>query len=426
MAHNSGHDWDAIAEMANERGWGYKRVAREVQCSDSTAKRALRKRRCRWCKGLGKLGRDCCPDADAVSVAPDFPCDPRDAESLMPEGVRAGWFTTQVGPDGKIERQWMRTSPEREAFLAGLAKIGEQLKGEAPDPTPWNGPPTSADLLNLFPLGDPHVGALSWALETGQDWNTDIAERVHVDAVNALLARAPKARRALIMAMGDLFHANSRKALTPHSGHLLDVDTRFPKTFHIGARMIRRAVQAALETHEQVDVIILSGNHDPDAAMALAYSLACYFHREPRVRVDLRVSKYRYYVWGRCLIGAVHGDTRKTQKLGGVMLNEWPDLAGRCAHRAWYTGHLHNDRVHTLDDGSMVHQVETLAARDAYAAEGGWATRRSLSCHVWHRLDGHKDILHERLPHHRAQKLAPMSDVDGWDPAEGIQIDAAE
>lgn len=426
---SGGIPWDDV--LPQLEGVSHAEVARRLDVSETSVRRARKRRP--WLSERERAAH-LPPEHDGSPIihkaAPprtgrtaNWSAVPQDA---LPSGHYVKGVSTYVSrrEDGswQAKGQWIKTNEERESLLAALRRIGDELREKAPPPEMWRGGAGPESTLNLIAYGDPHFGAMSWPKETGQRWDLDTAETVHVETTRRLLERAPAAKRCLLVAMGDNLHVNSRKPLTPASGHLLDVDTRFPGMFDAGARTIRRGVDAAMQNHEQVDVVILSGNHDPDAAFCLAYALACYFHREPRVRVDLRVSKYRYYVFGRCLLGFVHGDTRKTQKLSGVMTNEWPDLVGRCAHRAWYTGHLHHELRHTLDDGATVTQVETLAARDAYAAEGAWATRRSVSCYVWDREAGHVGELHERIPHHRVERLAPLSDVDGWDEGEGLAL----
>jgi hypothetical protein len=486
---NKGIDWDGVALSGRFDLLGVSELAREEGCARKTVRKARNLRMCGACGRCFPLRDATCPHCDWVrgvdAVEPeDDAVDPaehrtadwataeerevisaveehggydaaaeatgRDADEMrdvlaavtlraakqgfapaegigepLPPGMSLERMTVQRRGDGSVTQYWQKGKTEREQLFDSLRKIGDELSEKAPPARLFNGPLGPEQAMNAIVFGDPHVGALSWARETGQDWDCDIAEQAHVGATQRLLARAPAARRCLMVAMGDNLHVNSRRAVTPKSGHLLDVDTRFPNMFDTGHRTIRRGIDAALDTHAEVDVVVLSGNHDPDASFCLAYALASWYRLEPRVRIDLRVSKFRYYVFGRCLLGLAHGDTRKTQNLHGVMLNEWPDIVGRCAHRLWYTGHLHNHLSHTLDDGSIVYQVETLAARDAYAAEGGWATRRSVVCHIWDKAAGRVGELRERIPHHREQKLAPLSDIDGWDPSEGLMLPAA-
>lgn len=416
MGEAKGIDWDEALEA--RLGMSLADIARDLGVHQRTVEKARKRRP--WLQERARAARL----GQAVEWKPEAPhSDAR--QPVLPDRHIVKGVSTYVrqGKNGQWEAaaQWIKTREDREQFIEAIKRIGEDAKRQSPPPVfePIAGPD---DTLLVCPWGDPHIGMLSWAMETGQRWTLRGAEEVHVETTRRLIERAPDAGRLLLIGMGDNLHVNSRKAQTPGSGHLLDVDSRYPEMMHVAQRTFRRAIQAALERVFRVDVVILSGNHDPDAAWALAYMLACYFHNEPRVRIDLRPTKYRSYVWGRSLIGLAHGDTRRVAQMSGLMTSEWPDLVGRCAWRMWYTGHLHHEVVRTLDDGARVTQVETLAARDAYASEGGWASRRSVSCHVWDRLGGHVASLHERIPHHRATRLAPESDVVGWDDSDSLSV----
>lgn len=339
---------------------------------------------------------------------------------VLPDGHIIAGVSTHVGADGTLKSQWIKTRKDEEDLLDAIKTMLESV--DPPGPTPMPAVSGPAKSLNVLHWGDSHVGMLSWPMETGQKWNSKIAEDMHVEVSRRLLHRAPDASRCLLIGMGDSMHYDGYKPVTPQSGHALDADTRYPNMLAHALRAFRRTVDAALERYNQVDVVVLSGNHDPASAYGVSFGLSSWYRNEPRVRVDLRPQWHRSYVWGRCLIGMTHGDGKRDTELGGVMTSEWPDLVGSTLWRAWYSGHLHHESVRQLSDGSKLYRVETIAARDAYGTKGAWPQQRSMTLHGWHAEHGLRDYVRETLPHHRAARVGPASSVDGWDESECLAL----
>lgn len=298
---------------------------------------------------------------------------------------------------GNVRLQWQKAKASHQVFLEAVERIAEELHGER-DPQP--GPPEeeAADKLAVVPFGDPHFGGLSWGEETGdENWDLERAESVHVEAVRSLVDVCPSVRRMLLVPLGDNLHANDRTASTPKSGHRLDVDGRWPKAVDVFVRTFRFAIDHALTKVPYVDVIVLSGNHDPDASHALARILKGYYHRCRRVYIDTSPRLFRHYEFGKNLLGFAHGHTKRPNRMSGLMPGLWPEKWGRTKHHAWYTGHVHHDSAMTLGDGSLVETFETLAPKDAYAAEGGWLSGRSARVDVWDKARGREMRIWHRL-----------------------------
>src|SRR5690606_11620311 len=169
----------------------------------------------------------------------------------------------------------------REAIKA----LSEDVRGLSPlVPAPAR---AMADLLAVYPFGDPHFGMYAWAEEAGDDFDADIARRLTLGAVDRLVATAPAAQTGIVLLLGDVFHMNDQKNVTPGHGHQLDVDSRFVRVLRIGIETHRHVTQRALEKHERVIVRCVAGNHGPQAIWSLAFTLAAFFENNPRVEVDL-------------------------------------------------------------------------------------------------------------------------------------------
>jgi hypothetical protein len=304
----------------------------------------------------------------------------------LPDGVKLrGTSTLTDTRTGETVLQWVKTTADeaaREAALLALVKaMGEKLPKVSPRIASGK---YVDDLLTVYPIGDPHVGMCSWPAETGDDWNLKIAEQMHCDAMHELVRTAPRSKQAVVVNLGDLYHRDGVNAETPRSKHPLDVDGRFMKMFQVGVKVMRRCIESALAKHERVHVISAAGNHDESSAQALAVLLAEVYENEPRVTVDLSPSVFYYYRWGRILLGVHHGHTCKPAALPGVMATDRAQDWGECKFRHWLVGHVHHQSV-TEYPGVTVETFGTLAAKDAYATNGGWRSNRHMQSIVYHR-----------------------------------------
>jgi hypothetical protein len=196
--------------------------------------------------------------------------------------------STLYGEDGKVKAQWVKTQLDQTQAGEAIKEFVEWLTKDAKGLSPVVKEPknTVADLLAVYPFGDPHIGMYAWAKETGEDFDLEIAERLTLGAVDSLVTSAPHAETAILLLLGDVFHADDQSNVTPGHKHQLDVDSRYPKVIAVGIKTFRHAILRALEKHKKVIVREEPGNHDPNAKWALLYTLAAYFENDPRVEID--------------------------------------------------------------------------------------------------------------------------------------------
>jgi len=312
-----------------------------------------------------------------------------DMTKTVPEGFKVRGVSTLYDADGNPRAQWVKSQADdarREEMLKeAISALSEECRGLAPlDQEPEH---TSADLLTVIPMGDPHFGLYAWAKECGEDFDTGKAERLTLGAVDRLLSVTPPSDTCVILPLGDVFHANDQSNQTPAHKHQLDVDTRFVRVLHVGIKAYRQAILRARQRHKRVIVKFVPGNHDPQAIWALAFSIAAYFENDPRVQVDLGPSKFWFLHFGKVLIGATHGDTVKPEALEGVMASDKPQEWGESKHRYWYTGHIHSSNKKEFR-GCTWESFRTLAAQDAYAAGHGYRAGRDMLAIIHHREHG--------------------------------------
>lgn len=311
-----------------------------------------------------------------------------DMTKVAPDGFAIRGTSTLYDAGGNAKLQWVKTKVDAEAQLAMMREVVEAMAEDVVRVEPMDAPEhTDSDLMAVYPIGDAHIGQLSWGRESGDDWDLHIAEQTLCGAFVRCVNTAPACAEAVIINLGDFYHRENMEGTTQRSGHFLDTDGRFQKMAAVGVKIMRSMIAAALERHQRVRVINVRGNHDDTVSIMLSVCLANTYENEPRVTIDDSPSLFNYVEFGRVLIGAHHGHTAKAEKLGGVMAADMPEAWGRTKHRTWMTGHIHHASTKEYP-GVYVESFATLAAKDAYAASGGWRSRRNTQCIVFHREFG--------------------------------------
>lgn len=313
-----------------------------------------------------------------------------DMTHTVPDGFNVKGVSTLYNGDGEVAAQWVKSTADDERrieiareFIAGLA---EGLKGVA-KPVKINRKNFEREILCAYGAGDPHFGMRAWADETGgANFDLTIAADEFKTAVSHLIELAPTSEHGMFIDVGDTTHADSRKNVTPQSGNLLDIDSRYQKVVRVTAGIYRFVIDALLRKHKTVDVIVAPGNHSPDTAGWLSFCLSLVYENEPRVRVNLSPSYYLYHRFGNVLIGVTHGDkAAKFRDLAEIMAADRAKDWGETKHRYWFTGHIHHEKEQEFR-GCVVRSLNTLAPADSWNAEQGYRSRRQMT-----RFDMHSE-----------------------------------
>jgi hypothetical protein len=303
-------------------------------------------------------------------------------------GYSLGKVTVQRGPTGAIERVWERQSPDQDAAREAMLAAVEAMKGEIVPVQPVDAPKTSlGDLCAVYTLTDAHIGMLAWHREGGADWDLRIAENTIVGCFAETIRQMPSASQAVLNQLGDLMHYDSMQAVTPTSGHILDADSRFTKMVEVAVRVIRRVTAMLLAKHEFVHLVLAEGNHDMASSVWLRTLFKALYEDEPRITVDDSALPYYVFEFGNVMNVFHHSHLKKNDQLPQLVAAQFPEAWGRTKYRYIHTGNLHHKWEKEFP-GVTVIQHSTMAARDAYAARGGWLSHRVMDAVTYHRSFG--------------------------------------
>lgn len=296
--------------------------------------------------------------------------------------------------NGVKRAEWVISSPDREkqeALLrAAVAALASQIEPVEPKPRPEHG---IDDLATQYTITDYHCGMLAWGREAGADWNLGIAEDTLTRCYQYMVDASPPSRLGIVCQLGDFLHYDGLVAKTPTSEHPLDADSRFEKMVEVGIRLVRRVVDMTLAKHDQVHVIMAEGNHDLASSVWLRQLLHALYEKEPRVTVERSPLPYYAVEHGDTMLAYHHGHLKKRDTLSGLFAAQFSEIWGRTKFRYAHCGHLHH-HVEREDAGMTIIQHRTLAARDAYAARGGYHSERKASAITYHRRHGEVSRIH--------------------------------
>ncbi len=349
----------------------YKQTATDLGVNESSVRRSI--------KGVIK------------HFSPKLNIVPENMDEPVPEPFTVKGTSTMYDKDGKRRMHWVKTKADEAAVYQDLVDSMTDLAKELP-PQPELPRETNyvdPNLLTVYPLGDPHIGLLTYTPEVGADWDLTIAESVFLPLFHNLVTVAPASRECLIVDLGDFWHYDGMEQRTMRSGHKVDADGRPSKMVQVGYRIMLQMIRSALQVHEHVRVVILPGNHDDLGSIFLRVSLFHIFENNPRVTIELSPNVFQYFSWGKNLLGMHHGDKCKIEQLPMVMASDQPKLWGNSRFRKWLIGHFHNDthRVWRGKElqGCTAETFRTIVANEGYAHEAGYRSDQDGKAIIFHK-----------------------------------------
>lgn len=306
------------------------------------------------------------------------------------QGFEAKRVSTAYNSEGEIALQWVIQEPEkrnmREKLDAVMEGIKDDLTGfKKPSKSPKD---TNADYLAMYMVGDHHFGMLadSEVKVDDDDWDVKIATQVLLDATAKLSNRVGNAEVGVLLNVGDFFHADS-SANTTTKGTPVDVDTRIGKTFKLAGRLFQILIDKMLETHKEVVVINVRGNHDSDMACHLSSCLELLYSKDKRVNVLQNYSKFIHYQWHNNLFVFHHGDRMKHEQILQTVIRNLDDEWSQSKNRYCHLGHIHHHVAREVGSMHFEHWG-SLTATDSWHSDSGYGAERSMTAVVYHKQNG--------------------------------------
>lgn len=292
-------------------------------------------------------------------------------------------------------KAWLRRRVPK-SLADAAAGIMERMGRHAPKYPRVDRPRKIADphavVLGLY---DHHFGKMSWAAETGENYDLRIAERLYRHAGEELVRKAAgfPVERFVLPVGQDFFHIDG-PGNTTTNGTPQDVDGRWAKIFTAGHQAVVGLIDYLLPL-APVDVLWVPGNHDWVSSFHLVKCLEAWYRNVPSVAVDASPTPRKCVEYGTNLLGFTHGNEEKFSSLPGIMAGSWPEAWARTTCREWLLGHHHRVRqthyaaADTIE-GVTVRVLPSLSGTDGWHFKRGFiGAGRAAQAFVYSRADGY-------------------------------------
>ena len=301
----------------------------------------------------------------------------------IPEGQVADRYSTLYDADGKMVMQWVKTRAEQQTWQQIISAVLESIpKLIAPRKPVLRVVSQSNDLLALYPLADLHVGLYASLMDGGANWRLQDTVALVKACIDDLIARTPKAARAVVANLGDMTHVDNMTNRTPNSGAPLDADGRFIEIARAVMEVIVYVIDRVAQHHSQTEVYYESGNHDEATALVIQSALALLYRDDARVTVHVSGKRTACLQHGQVALGFTHGDTIKAKDLPLIMANDYPEIWAATRFRVFHTGHIHHKTVQEFT-GCIVESHQSPAPRDAWHERSGYRSLHSMCSVVY-------------------------------------------
>ncbi len=295
--------------------------------------------------------------------------------------ARHGWRIVVDPTTGSRDSVFWKKDPDDDSEPLDLAEVLKASLKDIPPISKIKIPASlPSDLCNFIPLADLHVGG---------EYGDPNYLKVVYEAIDKLVAGLPKAKKAVLIDMGDLMDANDHHGLTPASGNNCDVirENHLQNTVDATNIMSYAAVRLA-ESHEEVEVHLLRGNHDETSYIGVLVALYYRFAKNPRITISLTDDNFRVISWGNCAVFPHHGDKTKWESLKSVFSDQFPDKWAIAKYwRFIWTAHVHHDRQRDMI-GAQGESFRTLSAATNWAQMKGFFARGGIQAITLHKKWG--------------------------------------
>jgi len=246
---------------------------------------------------------------------------------------------------------------------------------------------------------DFHWGKHGWVDEVGETYNFEEARKRLFEKTQSLIERIPVSPEKIFVGAGsDWFHVDN-DAGTTTKGTPQDMCGSPAEILVTGCRLAREHIDL-LRQVAPVEIVMMAGNHDRHSTIALMMYLSAAYEDVEDVTIAISPNNRRYITYGDTLLGFTHGDglSRKTN-MAGLMAVEAREQWGLTAHKVWFHGHLHHQRL-TEGDGCLIVQMPSLAGHDRYHARSGYTTSTAgLAAYLIDKEEGYIGSLFAPVTH---------------------------
>jgi len=282
-----------------------------------------------------------------------------------------------------------------------LRAITAAIQSPRPSPEPIKMEAAKRPYAAVMGLTDFHWGKYSDPAENFEPYSRHIARGRLMAATRDVLGHLHyfgRPEKIIVPVGSDFLHIDNDQGGTS-KGTSQDMDGTPAEILVTGCLLMEEWI-LSLASIAPVELVLMSGNHDRMSGLAILLYLEALFRSDPRVTAALDRTPRTYRVYGKNLIGFVHGDgVSRTTEMAGHMAREKAGAWACCPHRTIYTGHLHHEKTETDTSFSVTRrQIPSLAGPDRWHTRHGFdGSPKSLPVYLHDKESGVKAVLYGRV-----------------------------
>lgn len=247
-------------------------------------------------------------------------------------------------------------------------------------------------LMEIPPI-ELHFGKIGDTIQTGEEYNTEIAKKRFYEIFNAIISKQQRERcdTCLIVVGGDFFNSEADNCTSVHKIPQQNTNG-WLKLFSEGLKMYTEFILGLKEHFHYVDVMVCPGNHARHLETLLYVALQQYFREDRKVTFSDDLKETQCYSFGQCAIFYNHGDAKLQQIIKSIPAEFYKDW-GNHKFRELHLGHLHKE-VTVDDEGGMItRRVGSPCGSDAWHASNRWVGAvKKHEIFIWHAEYGLEDV----------------------------------
>ena len=195
--------------------------------------------------------------------------------------------------------------------------------------------------LLVIDIADLHIGKLSTAFETGEDYNCQIAVKRAKDGLQGVLDKAKgfNIDKVLFVAGNDILHTDNTRRTTTN-GTPQDTDGQWYDNFLMAKNLYIELLEKLI-SFADVEVVYNPSNHDLTHGFFLMQLIEAHFAKST-IKFNVDLLHRKAFKYGNNLIGTTHGDGAKMEHLPLLLATEFPILWSETKHRYIYSHHIHH------------------------------------------------------------------------------------
>jgi len=281
-----------------------------------------------------------------------------------------------------------RTTPDPEQMLKYFREQAAQYSPVLPRAVTYK----NKGKLSVINITDLHLGQLSWAPESGENYDHKIATRNMKTIVEDIEAKSVfyEYDKIVLIFGNDFFNSDNIQGSTTKGTQQFN-DIRWPKMYKAGCELLVWTIDSLRQRFPdtEIDVLLIPGNHSYISEYAAALHLWAWFHKDKSVHFEIEPTGHKGFAFGNTALLFTHGQNEL--KNMDWVYTEFRHLMAGTKVTEIHAGHGH--RIHVEEkNGAIINRNPTPSALSAWAYNEGWNSVRQAVTRIYDKDDG---LIHE-------------------------------